>query len=54
MPDLRRYRVPGGCYFFTANPLERRSNTLLTDRGLYPLDWIGSGIQDVPASEPGE
>ena len=23
-------------------------------RGLYPLDWMGSGIQDVPAGEPGE
>lgn len=32
MPDFHRYRVPGGCYFFTVNLLERRANTLLTDR----------------------
>jgi hypothetical protein len=22
-------------------------------RGLYPLDWIGSGLQDLSAGEPG-
>ena len=31
MPNYRRYRVPGGCYFFTVNLLERK-NTLLIDR----------------------
>jgi len=30
MPDYRRYRVPGGTYFFTVNLLERRPNDLLT------------------------
>ena len=30
MPDYRRVFVPGGCWFFTANLLDRRS-TLLTD-----------------------
>ena len=28
MPDYRRYRVPGGTYFFTINLLERRSDLL--------------------------
>jgi putative transposase len=23
------------------------------ERGLYPLDWIGSDVEDVPAGEPG-
>jgi putative transposase len=32
LPDFHRYRVPGGCYFFTVNLLERHGNTLLTDR----------------------
>jgi putative transposase len=31
MPNYRRAFVPGGCWFFTANLLNRRS-TLLTDR----------------------
>jgi len=30
MPNYRRYRVAGGCYFFTVNLLER-NNTLLVD-----------------------
>ncbi len=30
MPNYRRYRIPGGCYFFTVNLLER-NNTLLVD-----------------------
>jgi hypothetical protein len=29
MPDYRRYRVPGGIYFFAVNSLERRLNTLV-------------------------
>jgi putative transposase len=29
MPDYRRYRVPGGIYFFTINLLERRSDPLV-------------------------
>ena len=29
MPDYRRYRVPGGTYFFTVNLLERHPNDLL-------------------------
>jgi putative transposase len=29
MPDYRRYRTPGGCYFFTVNLLKRGENDLL-------------------------
>lgn len=29
MPEYRRYRVPGGTYFFTVNLLERRSDLLV-------------------------
>jgi len=29
LPDYRRCRVEGGCYFFTVNLLERRGNDLL-------------------------
>ena len=29
MPDYRRYRVPGGTYFFTINLLERRAALLV-------------------------
>ena len=29
MPDYRRYRVPGGTYFFTVNLLERRADLLV-------------------------
>jgi REP element-mobilizing transposase RayT len=29
MPDYRRYRMPGGTYFFTVNLLERRLDTLV-------------------------
>ena len=29
MPDYRRYRIPGGCYFFTVNLHQRDGNELL-------------------------
>jgi putative transposase len=29
IPDYRRHRGPGGCFFFTVNLLERRDNDLL-------------------------
>jgi putative transposase len=29
MPDYRRFRIPGGTYFFTVNLLERTPNDLL-------------------------
>jgi putative transposase len=31
MPDYRRFRIPGGCYFFTVNLLDRKS-ALLVER----------------------
>lgn len=29
MPDYRRMRVPGGCYFFTVNIMDRRQSLLI-------------------------
>ena len=34
MPDYRRYRIPGGTYFFTVNLLERHPNDLF----IRPID----------------
>ena len=48
MPDFRRYRVPGGCYFFTANLLERRGNILLTDR----VDLLREAVRRVRRGRP--
>ncbi len=31
MPNYRRNRIPGRCYFFTVNLLEGYQNTLLVD-----------------------
>ncbi len=48
MPDYRRYRVPGGTYFFTVNLLERSPNNL-------PVRHIGllrSVVRDVRAKRP--
>ena len=35
MPDYRRYRVPGGTYFFTINLLERGADLFV--RHIEPL-----------------
>ncbi len=35
MPDHRRYRVPGGTYFFTINLIGRRADLLV--RHIEPL-----------------
>ena len=48
MRDFRRCRVPGGCYFCTANLLERRGNTLLTDR----VDLLREAVRRVRRSRP--
>jgi REP-associated tyrosine transposase len=48
MSDYRRHRVPGGCYFFTVNLLERRGNTLLTDR----IDLLREAVRRVRRSRP--
>ena len=34
MPDYRRYRIPGGCYFFTVNLLDRNQSLLVNHIGL--------------------
>jgi len=48
MPDFHRYRVPGGCYFFTVNLLERRGNTMLTDR----IDLLRDAVRRVGRTRP--
>ena len=48
MPDFHRYRVPGGCYFFTVNLLERRGNTLLNDR----IELLREAVRRVRRSRP--
>lgn len=48
MPDFYRYRVPGGCYFFTVNLLERRGNTMLTDR----IDLLRDAVRRVGRTRP--
>ena len=40
MPNYRRYRVAGGCYFFTVNLLER-NRTLLVDR----IEWLREAVR---------
>jgi putative transposase len=48
MPDFRRYLVPGGCYFFTVNLLERRGNALLTER----IELLRETVRRVRRSRP--
>jgi putative transposase len=48
MPDYRRCRIPGGCYFFTVNLLQRRGNTLLTDR----IDLLRDAVRRVRRNRP--
>ena len=43
MPDYRRYRVPGGCYFFTVNLLERFPNDTL----IRHVDLLRAVLRDV-------
>ena len=43
LPDYRRYRVPGGCYFFTVNLLERFPNDLL----IRHVDLLRAVVRDV-------
>jgi putative transposase len=42
MPNYRRVFVPGGCYFFTVNLLERK-RTLLTDH----IDLLRDSVRTV-------
>ncbi|WP_223291476.1 REP-associated tyrosine transposase [Defluviicoccus vanus] len=48
IPDYRRYRVPGGCYFFTVNLLERRGNDLL----IRHIDFLRDAVRLVGRSRP--
>ena len=48
MPNYRRYRVPGGCYFFTVNLLERHQNTLLIDE----IELLRTVVKQVKDKHP--
>ncbi len=48
MPDYRRNRVAGGCYFFTVNLLERYNNSLLTDA----IDLLRESVKQVKDKHP--
>jgi putative transposase len=48
IPNYRRYRVPGGCYFFTVNLLEWRGNDLLTQR----IDRLRDAVRTVRRARP--
>jgi putative transposase len=47
MPDYRRYRIPGGCYFFTVNLLERRMDHLVKH-----IDLLRQAVQGVRRHYP--
>jgi putative transposase len=48
MPDYRRYRVPGGTYFFTVNLLERYPNDLLVRH----IEILRTGVRKVRKTWP--
>ncbi len=48
MPNYRRYRVPGGCYFFTVNLLERHPNDLL----VHHIDLLRAAVRRVRHAHP--
>lgn len=43
MPEYRRYRIPGGCYFFTVNLIERFPNDAL----IRHIDLLRNVVRDV-------
>ena len=47
MPDYRRYRIPGGCYFFTVNLLDR-NQSLLVDQ----IDLLRESVKIVKQKHP--
>jgi len=47
MPDYRRFRIPGGCYFFTVNLLDRKSS-LLAER----VDLLRKSVRIVKQRYP--
>jgi putative transposase len=48
MSNYRRNRVPGGCYFFTVNLLERYQNSLLIDQ----IELLRTAIKQVKDNHP--
>ena len=48
MPDYRRYRVAGGCFFFTVNLLERHENDLL----IRHIDLLREAVRQVRRAHP--
>ena len=48
MPNYRRNRAPGGCYFFTINLLERFNNRLLVDK----IDLLRESVRQVKNKHP--
>jgi putative transposase len=47
MPDYRRFRVPGGAYFFTIDLLERRSDLLVRH-----IDALREAVRRTPLEWP--
>ena len=47
MPDYRRYRIPGGCYFFTVNLLDRNQSLLVNQ-----IDLLRESIKIVKQRHP--
>lgn len=48
MPNYRRNRTKGGCYFFTVNLLERHQNQLLIER----IDLLRKVVKQVKLNHP--
>ena len=48
MPDYRRLRMSGGCFFFTVNLLERHGNRLLTQE----IELLRQAVQRVRKARP--
>jgi putative transposase len=48
LPNYRRYRLPGGCYFFTVNLLERHPNDLLVRH----VDFLRKAVREIKGRWP--
>jgi len=46
LSDYRRYRIPGGCYFFTVNLLQHHGNALL----IQEIDILRDTVRNVRRS----
>src|SRR3954471_19593314 len=47
MPDYRRNHVAGGCYFFTVNLLDRRSDMLVSE-----IDALRCAVRETRRTRP--